>query len=436
MQGQWGPMLEALGASGKHGSSGLVAKQKPSGAGDSGGRTGEAAGKPSASLTEPASSQQAAPEEGGVWASLAAAALQEASARAGTQEESRGGDSAPADAAAPATFSKTGATGETSAGIGLDLGSLSLKHPWEEQPFSADSMPYQEPLTFTSAGVPPPPQPPPQRTRRVVRVVRSAKPPAAKSPPAGHAPLEPSGSETPPALKDSLLAFTSCSATPELSPSTRRALRDASSRTRKKRAAATLMEGTSSFHAPPPPPSEYDRSAGSPTGAPKHPSQTCGPECSPKPQTAQPRPPAPLPAGGAQGAAGSLNRLPHPMDPYLHASCAPPMWPPPAGPMQHASPHRHHYPAPAGGISPPRAGYQPIKLMQNPTLPLSTRHRADGRDAYNSTAVVETPADDVRPVPQRPPLFLAAALGRTDVVQSLLAATDYSDPEHPFLDHR
>lgn len=38
--------------------------------------------------------------------------------------------------------------------------------------------------------------------------------------------------------------------------------------------------------------------------------------------------------------------------------------------------------------------------------------------------------------PQRPPLLLAAALGRTDVIHSLLAATDFSNPAQPFTDHR
>lgn len=38
--------------------------------------------------------------------------------------------------------------------------------------------------------------------------------------------------------------------------------------------------------------------------------------------------------------------------------------------------------------------------------------------------------------PPRPPLLLAAALGRADVIQTLLASTDYSVPAQPFTDHR
>lgn len=258
VQDQWGPMLKALGGSGKHASPGRDAGQgslgqpvsTPAAAGfRSRGEQADAERAEEEQNAESAGNKQAPPQEDGVWASLAAHALQEASARtaehAGPTPERlllAADDAADSDSSEeidimglPSTRTELEAT----------FSSLCLKHPWDEQVFCSNHA--QEPLTFSSVGVAPPQQH--QRMRRVVRVVRAARPPASKASP-GDSSSKAAVSEMPAGLKEALLSSPG-SSSPEPSLGPRLGRHDPSQRTRKKRAAATLMEGTSTFHAPP-----------------------------------------------------------------------------------------------------------------------------------------------------------------------------------------
>ena len=258
VQDQWGPMLKALGASGKHAFPGQSAGQSSLGqpaskpaAAEICGTVEQANGERAkeAQNADPTGNKQAPPQEDGVWASLTAHALREASARtaghAGLNPERL--ILAPDDAADSDSSEEIDIMGLPSTGPELEatFSSLCLKHPWEEQAFCSSHA--QEPLTFSSVGVAPPQQH--QRMRRVVRVVRSARPPASKES-AGDTPCRPAVSEMPAGLKEALLSSPG-SSSPEPSLGPRLGRHDPSQRTRKKRAAATLMEGTSTFHAPP-----------------------------------------------------------------------------------------------------------------------------------------------------------------------------------------
>ena len=258
VQDQWGPMLKALGASGKQASPAQGAEQMslnmPASSLAAAGPS-SAGGHAYAEHTEEsrhrehASSQQAPHQEDGVWASLAAHALQEASARSAqhtgpTPEQLHLAPDANADSE---SSDEIDIMGLPSSGAELEatFSSLCLKHPWDEPAFCSSHA--QEPLTFSSVGVTPPQQH--QRMRRVVKVVRSAKPPAVKASP-GEASSKTAVSEMPAGLKEALLSSPgSSSPEPSLGPKLGR--HDSSQRTRKKRAAATLMEGTRTFHAPP-----------------------------------------------------------------------------------------------------------------------------------------------------------------------------------------
>ena len=192
MQDQWGPMLRALGAPGRAASVGQATAEAVLAGSDSlaEGTAREAHAAP-ASAEAPGGSHQLSPEEIGVWSSLVATALQAAGARAAhhASPENEGTISFPV-AESAATAAAEGASGWAAGGCGsgeeslvpeLDcqLGSLSIKHPWDEQPFSSISV-TQEPLTFSSVSTLPQEQQ--QRIRRVVKVVRSAKVPAKDAP--------------------------------------------------------------------------------------------------------------------------------------------------------------------------------------------------------------------------------------------------------------
>ena len=191
MQDQWGPMLRELGAPGRAASGGQATSEAVSAGSCS---TAEGAAREAhatpASAEVPGGSHQHPPEETGVWASLVATALQAAGARADhASPQNEGPISSPA-VEATASAAAEGASGCIAGGCGtgedsvspeLDskLASLSIKHPWDEQPFSSMSV-TQEPLTFSSVCTLPQQQQ--QRTRRVVKVVRSTKVPASKVP--------------------------------------------------------------------------------------------------------------------------------------------------------------------------------------------------------------------------------------------------------------
>lgn len=256
VQGQWGPMLKALGASGKQAISGQGAAHDmslmPASSAAEAGSTDRQAGAKheQAHVLEYAISQQMSSEENGVWASLAADALQEASDRTAQHV---GPSHEPSHPVAPDDGADSNSSEEIDiiglgpevAGLESKFGSLCLKHPWDKHAFC--SSPAQEPLTFSSVGVAPQLQH--QRTRRVVRVVRSAKSAADKTYSA-ETPTRTAVSEMPAGLKEALLSSPG-SSSPEPSSGSKMGRHDPSQRTRKKRAAATLMEGTSTFHAPP-----------------------------------------------------------------------------------------------------------------------------------------------------------------------------------------
>ena len=405
----------------------------------------------SASAEAPDGSHQHLPEETDVWASLVATALQAAGARAEhASPQDEGPISSPvveatASAAAQGASGWTAGscgTGEDSMSAELDtkLGSLSLKHPWDEQPFSSMSVAH-EPLTFSSVSTQPQQQQ--QRTRRVVKVVRSAKVPAGKVPAAQAQPSHSSGKvqtrpqEAPP--------FTlPCSNGYEVDVAFRKSTQEhTGTRTRKKRAAATLMEGTSTFHAPPSAPCEHERSTSNPAGTSEPPGQSCCPGHGV--QMCKHAAPSQAPACQAQGGVSGIapiveigqHRLPHPMDPLPQlqpqACSALPSWPALSGPMQLAASPPYHY-AHAGSMAAPQAGSTLAKAMQQRALP--ARPPWEGMQPGKASTSMPSPAQNGRACVQRPPLLLAAALGRTDVIDSLLSATDYSDPAHPFTDYR
>lgn len=455
MQHQWGPMLKALGTPGKQASSGQGVEQDspelPASAAEaepSSSNAGAADGR--AVQTQPPSSQLASPEVNSLWSSLAAAALQEASARAvqhADPDDGEDGDCLDIDIVGdlPSHGEAHNVSSET-AGTDLQtkLGNLSLKHLWDE-PFSANSKHSQEPLTFTSVGAAPQAQA--LRARRVVRVVRPTKPTAT----AAKAAQAKDGKKKP--LFQAQLArgldvdgevmlSPPVGSSPEASSSGRSAGQDSQTRTRKKRAAATLMEGTSTFHGPPAAPSEPERSpvGSSPPGAPKPAGQPAAPNLGPKSSQAQLAPPAPATCtpGSDPPAQPSQNRLPHPMDLVSrlqpHACCAPALWPPPAGLIQPAAVPRYPYtPYPGGAQT--RAGAAPMKGMQQPAIPASQTQEAGGEQGSKSAGST-APAEEKPPAAQRPPLLLAAALGRTDIVKSLLASTKHQESVQPFQDHR
>ena len=76
-----------------------------------------------------------------------------------------------------------------------------------------------------------------------------------------------------------------------------------------------------------------------------------------------------------------------------------------------------------------------MESMQETPLPAVQSSRETGKSDKESAAS-RAVTENNGTVPQRPPLLLAAALGRTDVIHTLLAATDYSNPAQPFTDHR
>ena len=258
VQDQWGPMLKALGASGTHAPPGQGAGPESLGLPASSAaamaphRTGERVniqGAGELQDAQPAGNQQALPQEDGLWASLAAHALQEASART-AQHTGRTHEQvlrAPDGDADSDSSEEIDIMGLPSTGTELEatFSSLCLKHPWDEQAFCSSAA--QEPLTFSSVGVVHQPQH--QRMRRVVRVVRSARPPASKAS-SGETTSRTAGSKLHAGLKEALLS-SPASSSPEPSSGSKMGRHDPSQRTRKKRAAATLMEGTSTFHAPP-----------------------------------------------------------------------------------------------------------------------------------------------------------------------------------------
>ena len=182
---------------------------------------------------------------------------------------------------------------------------------------------------------------------------------------------------------------------------------------------------------------EHEGGSSSPPAGPKQPSQGVSPEQAPK-QSMQPPPLVAMPPGSAPIAQPSQNRLPHPMDPmpglHPHACCTHPIWPPPTGHMQHAAAPRYPYTVPSSGI-PMRAGSLTMESMQDTPLPAVQSPCETGKSNKESAASsAMTESNGI--ASQRPPLLLAAALGRTDVINTLLAATDYSTPAQPFTDHR
>ena len=322
-----------------------------------------------------------------------------------------------------------------SAELDSKLGSLSIKQPWDEQPFGSMSVP-QEPLTFSSVGTLPQQQQ--QGTRRVVKVVRSTKVPASKVPAVLAQPRHSSSEEQSQEASPSTLP---CSNGYGPDVAFRKSMQEhTSTRTRKKRAAATLMEGTSTFHAPPSAPCEHERSNSNPSG----PSEPSGQSCCPGHglQVCKPAAHSQPPACQAQGIAplmeSSQHRLPHPMDPLPPVQphmCSPlPSWPALSGPMQLAAPLPYSYAPYAGSMVTPRAGDHPVKAVQQRAMPARAPWEAmqPGKASTSSSA----PAQSGKACMQRPPLLLAAALGRTDVIHTLLSATDYSNPAHPFTDYR
>lgn len=448
MQHQWGPMLKALGTPGKQASSGqgvgqdspeLPASLAEAQPGSS--HAGAADGR--AEPTQPASSQLAAPEGNSLWSSLAAAALHEATARAiqhADPDDGEDDDCLDIDIVGDLP-SPGGAHNVSSETAGTDLqsklGNLSMKHPWDE-PFSANSMPSQEPLTFTSVGAAPQAQA--LRARRVVRVVRPTKPTAAaakaaQAKDAKKKPLFQAQLARGLDVDGEVMLSPPVGSSPEASSSGRNAGQDSQTRTRKKRAAATLMEGTSTFHAPP---SEPERSpvGSSPSSAQNPVGQPAAPRLGPKPSQAQPAPEACTPDSDPP-TQPSQNRLPHPMDLMSrlqpHACCAPTLWPPPAGLMQPAAVPR--YPCtPYPGGAQKRAGAAPMKGIQ-PAISASHTQEVGGEQGSKSAGSTAL-AEEKPPAAQRPPLLLAAALGRTDIVKSLLASTEHQDSVQPFQNHR
>ena len=405
-----------------------------------------------ASAEAPGGSHQHSPEEIGVWASLVATALQAAGARAdhaSPQDECPVSSpivettaSAAAEGASGWTAGSCG-TGEDSMSAELDLklGSLSIKHPWDDQPFSSMSV-TQEPLTFSSVGALPQQQQ--QRTRRVVKVVRSAKAPASKVPAVQAQPRR-SSSEEQSRPQEASPFLLPCGTGYEPDVAFRKSTQELTgTRTRKKRAAATLMEGTSTFHAPPSAPCEHERSNSNPAG----PSEPSGQSCCPGhglqmcKHAAPSQAPACRPHGSTLGTVPIMesyqHRLPHPMDPLPPLQphmCSPlPSWPAPSGPMQLAASLPYSYAPYAGSMAAPRAGDPLAKAMQQRVMPASPPWEAmqPGKASTSSSA----PAQNGKACVQRPPLLLAAALGRTDVIHTLLSATDYSNPAHPFTDYR
>lgn len=183
---------------------------------------------------------------------------------------------------------------------------------------------------------------------------------------------------------------------------------------------------------------EIDCSTSSPPGCAQHLSKDGGPENAAAPQSMQPPPPVALPPGGAPVAQPGQNRLPHPMDPLprlnMHACCSPALWAPPAAHMQHPAPPRYPYMMPASSI-PMWTGPPGMKGMQEPPVP-ALQNTDSCRELEQKSGVKHAPTRIGAPAPPRPPLLLAAALGRTDVVQILLAGTDYCEPPQPFTDHR
>ena len=285
MQDQWGPMLRELGAPGRAASGGQATSEAVSAGSYS---TAEGAAREAhatpASAEVPGGSHQHPPEETGVWASLVATALQAAGARADHASPQNEGPISSPVVEATASAAAEGASGCIAGGCGtgedsvspeLDskLASLSIKHPWDEQPFSSMSV-TQEPLTFSSVCTLPQQQQ--QRTRRVVKVVRSTKVPASKVPAVQtqtrHSSSEEQSQEASP--------FTlPCSNGCEPDVAFRKSTQEhTSTRTRKKRAAATLMEGTSTFHAPPSAPCEHERSNSNPAGTSEPSGQSCCPD--------------------------------------------------------------------------------------------------------------------------------------------------------------
>ncbi|MCJ1360546.1 MAG: hypothetical protein MMC33_010554, partial [Icmadophila ericetorum] len=312
-------------------------------------------------------------------------------------------------------------------------------HPWDEQPFSSMSV-TQEPLTFSSVCTLPQQQQ--QRTRRVVKVVRSTKVPASKVPAVQtqtrHSSSEEQSQEASP--------FTlPCSNGCEPDVAFRKSTQEHTSmRTRKKRAAATLMEGTSTFHAPPSAPCEHERSNSNPAGT----SEPSGQSCCPGHGLQVCKPAAHSQALACQAEGSTLgmvptmqpsqHRLPHPMDPLPPLQphmCSPlPSWPAPSGPMQLAASLQYPYAPYAGSMAAPRAGDPPAKAVQQRVLPARPPWEAmqPGKASPSSAAL----AQNRKACVQRPPLLLAAALGRTDVIHTLLSATHYSPPAHQFTDYR
>ena len=60
----------------------------------------------------------------------------------------------------------------------------------------------------------------------------------------------------------------------------------------------------------------------------------------------------------------------------------------------------------------------------------------NGGEPKQDPAAKRTLTGNSAAAPYRPPLLMAAALGRTDVINTLLAATDFSAPAQQFTDHR
>ncbi len=69
----------------------------------------------------------------------------------------------------------------------------------------------------------------------------------------------------------------------------------------------------------------------------------------------------------------------------------------------------------------------PTPAVQSPDNSAELEQKPAAKQALTGAGVA---------APPRPPLLLAAALGRADVIQTLLASTDYSVPTQPFTDHR
>ena len=182
---------------------------------------------------------------------------------------------------------------------------------------------------------------------------------------------------------------------------------------------------------------ELERGSSSPPSGLKHLSQGGAPNHAAA-QSMQPPPPVALPLGSAPIAQPSQDRLPHPMDPLprlkSHACCSPPLWTPPAVPMQHPAAPRYPCTMPSSSI-PMWAGPPGVKDMQEPPMPALQSH--DNSQELDLNAAAKQALTGISAAaPHRPALLLAAALGRADVIHTLLAGTACSEPAQPFTDHR